>query len=53
MYRFEFLNKLKAKLGDAVTICDEFDEIHREPLAKKKKGGSLKFHQKIFLEPLI
>ena len=30
MYRFEFLNKLKAKLGDAVTICDEFDEIQRE-----------------------
>ena len=29
-YRFEFLNKLKAKLGDAVTICDEFDEIGRE-----------------------
>ena len=30
MYRFEFLNKLKAKLGDAVTICDEFDELQRE-----------------------
>ena len=29
-YRFEFLNKLKAKLGDKVTICDEFDEIGRE-----------------------
>ncbi len=29
-YRFEFLNKLKAKLGDRVTICDEFDEIGRE-----------------------
>ena len=30
MYRFEFLNKLKTRLGDAVTICDEFDEIQRE-----------------------
>ena len=29
-YRFEFLNKLKTALGDAVTICDEFDEIQRE-----------------------
>ena len=29
-YRFEFLNKLKTALGDKVTICDEFDEIHRE-----------------------
>ena len=29
-YRFELLNKLKAKLGDRVTICDEFDEIGRE-----------------------
>ena len=30
MYRFEFLNKLKAKLGDAVTITDEFNEIGRQ-----------------------
>ena len=30
MYRFEFLNKLKTRLGDAVTITDEFDEIQRE-----------------------
>ena len=30
MYRFEFLNKLKTRLGDAVTIEDEFDEIQRE-----------------------
>ena len=30
MYRFEFLNELKKRLGDAVTICDEFDEIQRE-----------------------
>ena len=29
MYRFEILNKLKAKLGDAITIEDEFDEIGR------------------------
>ena len=30
MYRFEFLNKLKTRLGDAVTITDEFDELQRE-----------------------
>ena len=30
MYRFEFLNKLKTRLGDAVTITDEFDEKGRE-----------------------
>ena len=30
MYRFEFLNKLKTRLGDKVTITDEFDEIGRE-----------------------
>ena len=30
MYRFEILNKLKTRLGDAVTICDEFDELHRQ-----------------------
>ena len=30
MYRFEFLNKLKTRLGDKVTITDEFDEIQRE-----------------------
>ncbi len=30
MYRFEFLNKLKTRLGDAVTITDEFDEKQRE-----------------------
>ena len=29
-YRFTLLNTLKAKLGDAVTITDEFDEIQRE-----------------------
>ena len=29
-YRFELLNKLQTKLGDAVTITDEFDEIQRE-----------------------
>ena len=28
--RFELLNKLQAKLGDKITICDEFDEIQRE-----------------------
>ena len=27
---FAFLNKLKTRLGDAVTITDEFDEIQRE-----------------------
>ena len=30
MYRFEFLNKLKTRLGDKVTITDEFDELQRE-----------------------
>ncbi len=30
MYRFELLNKLKAKLGDAVMISDEYEEIGRE-----------------------
>ena len=30
MYRFEILNKLKAKLGDAITIEDEFNEIGRQ-----------------------
>ena len=29
-YRFTLLNTLKAKLGDAVTITDEFDETQRE-----------------------
>ena len=28
-YRFELLNKLQAKLGDAVTITDEYEEKHR------------------------
>ena len=28
--RYELLNKLQAKLGDKITICDEFDEIQRE-----------------------
>ena len=28
--RYELLNKLQAKLGDAVTITDEFDELHRQ-----------------------
>ena len=28
--RFELLNKLQEKLGDKITICDEFDEIQRE-----------------------
>ena len=27
--RYELLNKLQAKLGDAVTICDEFEGEHR------------------------
>jgi len=27
--RFELLNKLQAKLGDAVTITDEYEEKHR------------------------
>ena len=30
MYRFEILNKLKATLGDRITICDEFEEQHRQ-----------------------
>ena len=30
MYRFEILNKLQEKLGTAITIEDEFDEIQRE-----------------------
>ena len=29
-YRFKLLNELKAKLGDAVTITDEFNEIQRD-----------------------
>ena len=29
MYRFEILNKLQEKLGTAITIEDEFDEIGR------------------------
>ncbi len=28
-YRFTLLNELKAKLGDAVTITDEYEEKHR------------------------
>ena len=28
-YRFTLLNKLQAKLGDAVTITDEYEEKHR------------------------
>ena len=28
-YRFELLNKLQTKLGDAVTITDEYEEKHR------------------------
>ena len=28
--RFTLLNKLQTKLGDAVTITDEFDELHRQ-----------------------
>ena len=28
--RFELLNKLQAKLGDKITICDEFGESTRE-----------------------
>ena len=28
-YRFELLNKLQEKLGDAVTITDEYEEKHR------------------------
>ena len=30
MYRFEILNKLQEKLGDRITICDEFEELHRQ-----------------------
>ena len=48
--RFTLLNKLQTKLGDAVTITDEFDELHRQNFysvsinlgtgfAGKHKGG--------------
>ena len=30
MYRFGILNKLQEKLGDRITICDEFEELHRQ-----------------------